>query len=133
MGVSTDGILVFGIQLPEEETPEFLKEFDNDFETFIDSLNGLPQWGEEGHDIRKTHAFRDNFPVDLVQHCSYEYPMYILAVRGTEITARRGYPNEIDPLTLYVDSDKVETLRKFCEEYNIEWEEPKWYLCSMWG
>lgn len=133
MGVSTDGILVFGIQLPEEETPEFLEGFENDFDDFIDSLNGLPQWGEEGHDWNKTHAFRDNFPVDLVQHCSYDYPMYILAVRGTEIMASRGYPKEIDPLTLKVDPEKIEFLRKFCEEYGIEWEEPKWYLCSMWG
>ena len=133
MGVSTNGILVFGIQLPEEEKPEFLEEFDGDFDTFVDSLSGLPQWGEEGHDFAKDKAFRDSFPVDLVWHCSYDYPMFILTVRGTDETAYRGSPEVIDPEKLFVTLEKIEALRSFCEEYGIEWEEPKWYLCSMWG
>lgn len=133
MGVSTNGILVFGIQLPEEETPDFLEDFDGDFDSFLNSLSGLPKWREEGHDFEKDRAFRESFPVDLLSHCSYDYPMFILAVRGTEKTAYRGDPKIIDPSSLVVSPDKIEELRKFCDEYDIEWEEPKWYLCSMWG
>lgn len=133
MGQSTDGILVFGIQLPEEEGPVFLEEFDGQFDDFVDSLNGLPQWGERGYDGKNTMAFRNNYPIDLVLHCSYDYPMYILSVRGTGKSASRGYPKIINPAELTVTPEKISALKNFCEKYNIEWQEPQWYLCSMWG
>lgn len=132
MGVSTDGILVFGIDLGEEEL-EFLHDFENDFDEFLHSLSGLPDYGEPGHDYVKDRDFVNSYPVDLVWHCSYQYPMYILAIRGTETTAARGYPQKIDPSSLVVANEKIEFLKKFCETYGIEWQEPKWYLCSMWG
>lgn len=130
MGVSTNGILVFGIELGEE-LPEFLEDFDDTWWDFTDSISGVAD--DDSERWEKRRDFRDNFPVELVSHCSYEYPMYILAVNGTEITASRGSPEVIDPASLVVSPEKIEELRKFCEEYGIEWEEPKWYLCSMWG
>ena|SRR6218665_1878172 len=136
MGVSTDGILVFGIPLEEEDcAPAFLEEYDGDFDSFLDSKNGLPQWGEPGHDWNKTHEWRKNFPIDLTRHCSHEYTMYILSVRGTEKTASRGYVEEIDPRSMIdsITQKDIDILKAFCDEYGIEWAEPKWYLCSMWG
>lgn len=125
MGVSTDGILVFGIDLGEE-LPEFLEEFEDTWWDFTDSISGET-------DYKKRSAFRDKFPVDLVRYCSYEYPMYILAVNGTETTVSRGYVEEIDPQQLTVEAEKIAALKNFCEEYGIEYSEPKWLLCSMWG
>lgn len=130
MGVSTDGILVFGIELGEE-LPEFLEDFYDIWWDFTDSISGVAE--DDPKRCEKRRDFRDNFPVELVSHCSYEYPMYILAVKGTKITASRGSPKVIDPTSLVVSPEKIEKLRKFCEEYRIEWEEPEWYLCSMWG
>lgn len=132
MGVSTNAVLVFGIDIGED-LPEFLEDFDGDFDDFLADYSGLPKWGEEGHDFDKTVAWNNDFPVELVQHCSYEYPMYILAVRGTESTARRGYAAEIDVASMQIDNVKILQLKNFCEQYNIEWQEPKWLLCSMWG
>lgn len=130
MGVSTDGILVFGIECGEdEETPEFMSGFD-DFDEYLDSLSGLPQWGEPGHNFAANAEFRKTVPADMVLHCSYDYPMYILAVRGTQVTARRGYPQEIE--SLGVDPAKLAAFKVWAEERGITGE-PKWLLCSMWG
>lgn len=134
MGTSTNGILVFGIDLGEER-PEFLEDFDDfdDFDDFLNDLSGLPKWGEEGHSFSNLRAFREAFGVSMTRHCSYEYPMWILSVRGTEKTAYRGYPKEITIDELQVSQGSILRLRDFCEEYGIEWKEPKWYLCSLWG
>lgn len=133
MGTSTDAILVFGMPIGyEEETPEFLEEFDGDFDEFLNSKSGLPSWGEPGHDFNNQREFRESFPVDVTMHCSYDYTMYILAVRGTETRASRGYPKTINELPV-ISEDKISALKAFCEEIGLEYSEPKWLLCSMWG
>jgi hypothetical protein len=72
-------------------------------------------------------------PVDIVSHCSGEYPMYIVAIRGTERTANRGSPEVIDPASLAVPAEKIEAAKAWCEAHRIEWQEPHWLLCSMWN
>lgn len=119
MGVSTDGILVFGIPLEEGiEFPE-VEGYGDDF-------------GEYVYDARREDP---NFPVDLVTHCHHEYPMYILAVSGTETTASRGYPQKIDGLP-EVSAAQIDRLRAFADAHDLGdycEGEPGWYLCSMWG
>lgn len=134
MGVSTDGILVFGFEIGEEgDEPDFLAEHNGDFEEFLHSVSGLPRWGEPGHSFAAFREFEKGFPIELVSHCSYEYPMYILAVNGTKKKASRGYPEVISPEELIISDEKIEAFKKFCDDYGIEWQEPKWLLCSMWG
>jgi len=134
MGQSTNGILVYGIAFEDEdELPEslsFLEEFDGDFDEYLESLAGLPKWGEPGHSFEAVRAHRETCPADLVMHCSGDFPMYILAVRGTEITAHRGHAVEITSLDVPVA--KVAAFKQWCAERGIEGE-PKWYLCSMWN
>lgn len=128
MGQSTDGILVFGIDLGED-MPEFLEEHENDWWSFMDAISGLA----DHPDYEKRRKFREEHGADLVSYCSYDYPMYILAINGTERRVKRGYITEIDPESLTVPQEKIDALKKFCEEYDIEWHEPKWLLVSMWG
>lgn len=137
MGVSTDGILVFGIAYDEGELPEFLSawadergEEDPDFDEYLDSISGLPQYGEEGHDFTKSREWREAQPVEMVHHCSYDYPMYILAVRGTKTTAWRGHPQVITSLD--VSGAKIAAFAAWCAERGVKGE-PRWILCSMWG
>lgn len=132
MGVSSDGLLVFGIDLGEE-LPEFLEDFDGEFDSFVDSLNGLPQYGELDHDWNKTWEFRQKFPVDLVLYCSYDYPMYILAIRNYEYHVSRGYTEEILCEDLKVPQELINEFKAFCQSWNIEYKEPKWLLASMYG
>lgn len=129
MGTSTDAILVYGIECGEEEPPEFMDGYD-DFDDYLNSLSGLPKYGEPGHDFAAQRAYRDAFPVSMTLHCSYDYPMYILAVRGSETCASRGNAKQIT--SLVVSEEKVAAFKEFCEKNGVEGE-PKWLLCSMWG
>lgn len=131
MGVSTDGILVFGIDLGEE-IPEFLESYDGDFDLFIDENSGLPTSGPL-RDYKKLSENRDAFPIEMTRYCSYEYPMYILGVKGKHYQVDRGDVVVVNTEDLTVRPDQIETLMDFCEQHNIEWQEPKWLLVSMWG
>jgi hypothetical protein len=130
MGVSSDGILVYGVDLGEE-IPAFLEEYDGDFNEYLENRSGLPKYGETGHDFGKHNEYPKAFPIDLTSYCSYEYPMHILSVRGTEHRAYRGYTVPIKSLD--VPRDKVAELISFCAEVGIENPEPSWLLVSMYG
>lgn len=184
MGVSTDGILAYGISLGgvEEDAGLFWLQKDEDgdtvddegdeeeqsFEEWWEEVNGVSQkaiWAEyyawekdnKTGDYAKDQGLveryeklhpqwrkrlnnyyddarrvRDDCPVELVTHCSYDYPMYILAVKGTEVTASRGYPEEISEDSLIISDDKMDDFREFCETYKIKGD-PRWWLVSMWG
>lgn len=139
MGQSTDAILVYGIDLgSEDEPPEFMNSFD-DFDEFIQREAGLV-YPENGSDQEREEYFtkareaRNNCPVELVCHCSGDYPMYILAPRGCHITASRGYPEEISNLNQITPSEKLmKQFKQWCLLYSVEWSEPKYYLVSYWG
>ena len=87
MGVSTDAILVFGIDLGEDAEDLFeVRNEDGDFEfdNVLLADAGLKDWN---HETEPYEAYRARLQeakkkagVDLVIHCSYDYPMYILAV-----------------------------------------------------
>jgi len=142
MGVSSDGILVFGIPLDFEDTMEedlpFMSGFD-DFGDMVAHEAGLPEWrGGMSDDESRKHweakrSAESACPVNLVLHCSYEYPMWIIAVRGTEVSASRGMPELIDPELLNVSVDRIEAAKAWCESHDIQWREPRWILCSLYG
>lgn len=136
MGTSTDAILAFGFDLGED-VPENLLP-DGDFDEFVKEQAGLTspkhsnyeseEWKEHFAACRKAV---EQFPVDLITHCSYEYPMYFLAVRGTEQKAWRGSPRSVDAPEM--SGKQILELKRFCEKHEIEWQEPKWHIFSMWG
>ena len=130
MGTSSNGTLVFGIDMGEE-WPEFLEDYEGNFDDYLEGVSGLPKWGEPGHEFQAQWAYRDSCPADIVLYCSYECPMYILAVRGTETTVHRGYVEEINSLA--VDEDRLIAFKAWCVERGIENPEPKWLLASMYG
>lgn len=73
-------------------------------------------------------------PIEIITHCSYDYPMRIVAVRGTEIRAYRGSPKEIDwsALQALVD-ERLPAAVEFCKEHGIPFEDPTWILTSVYG
>lgn len=129
MGVSSDGILVYGIDLGEEK-PAFLDDYE-DMDELLMAEGGQTQWGEPGHDFKKQWAFLATCPVVLTLYCSYDYPMYIMAVRGTETSVNRGYVEEITSLS--VSEEKNDAFIAWCLAHGIENPEPKWLLASMYG
>ena len=139
MGVSTDGQICFGIAF--EEGSEFPWDRDEDADWDIEDwwrrLHGWNEFWTEADigyfDRQGTFDAEHPMPVQLVMHCSYDYPMYILSLPGTLIRASRGYPAELP-------SDMGERdgipLIDFCEEHGIELSEeqkPCWLLTSLWG
>lgn len=156
MGVSTDGQLCYGILLEEEgEFPWDVDEHDNDFEEWwlvgicgfkhsFELFDEKGNWIEprqssdvedkyfkEQRDFEKSHKC----PYTLVNVCSGDYPIYMLALEDTLISASRGTPelikfDELRGISQEEDSD----LLSFCEKYNIPYEgESGWYLSSYWG
>jgi hypothetical protein len=138
MGVSTDGILVFGFLLEEEGELDHLLGLDGDeFDDFVAKEAGSPEYKDDMTDEERSawynglNAAVDACPVEPITHCSYDYPLHIISIRGTENRAARGYPVEVelnDP-----SPEKIAAAKEWCEKYGIPWQEPKWYLASLWG
>lgn len=132
MGVSSDGMLYFGFPVGEDEEPPIWLEDteDHDFEIFLIEKAGMSY---EKNSYEERSAVIKSCPADLMLYCSYDYPMYILSVRGCEHRVSRGHFKEITTDMLKVDEAKILDFKKWCEENNIEYKEPKWLLCSMYG
>lgn len=140
MGGSATGILVFGVDFGEE-LPDFLLDQDDcsDLDNFLFDEAELPSWHAEKDPEKKKviWAQREKIlsecPVEVIHHCSYDYGCYILAARGTEITAWSGEPKEIDVSKLNVSSKKVSAFNEWLYDHGIEDLYPRWLLCSMYG
>jgi hypothetical protein len=72
------------------------------------------------------------FPVKLINYCSGDCPMWMIAV-GQGYRASRGYPEKINPELLVVSTEEVEILQGFIEKYIGAYSAPGWYLTSYWG
>ena len=155
MGVSTDGQLCFGYLFEEGfEFPWDDEQFEDGYEDWWKHINGYEnphedpftddgEWKEGfSRDCPKTEIYYDYkrkwesnnpFPVEIINYCSYDCPMYIIAIPETCKSNRRGYPVEVDPATLVVP-EQLQRFKDWFEEHNIETEgEPKWWLSSFWG
>ena len=157
MGISLDGQICFGIALDEDvKLPWDNDLFENDPKAWWDHVLGYTppfelftpegEWidGVEAPEetVSEYFAARRKFreenpplPIVIVKHCSYEYPMYIIAAKGTYISASRGWPKAIDWAELQSHANGC-VVTDFCVEHDIELPEdskPKWWLCSLYG
>lgn len=147
MGQSTDAILAYGFKLgdDEETLAEIFGITDEDeaaefgFEEFVLKLANVrfPKNGNEKeyelYNKAKGIALAA-CPVDVITHCSAEYPMYFLALRGWSRKASRGYPERLATSAL-VDppTDLLDAMLSFCEKHKLIWRDPAWHLFSYWG
>lgn len=129
MGVSTDGLLWYGVDLgnDEDEFNEKIRriiygpdEEDDDYDDGNNELYG------DGREWMTEHGLTG---VEFVTHCSNDYEMFGLAVAGTLTTARRGYPVSIDALPTPDDTN----LRAALEVLGLEPGRVGWLLASYWG
>lgn len=143
MGISSDGMLYFGFPIGEEDQHisefDFVEESDEEFDDIIIREAGLRKWeetteGEDRDNWRKDcRKAQEECPVDLKIYCSYDYPMHMLVARGLTYSVSGGYYEEIDPEKLKVPQDNIDAMKKWCDDHKIEWQEPKWLLCSLYG
>jgi hypothetical protein len=141
MKTSTDAIIAYGFDLGEDR-PEFLEGYE-DFEDFIVAHTEIIEPQQPSHISPEAgshwRAYREarrqaveSFPVELIIHCSNDYRMYFLAVRGTAIRAKRGTPIKLG-VTFAPTKNEIRAMQEFCEKYGIEWQMPGWHLFSYWG
>ena len=141
MGISSDAIIAYGIDLGEEWQDLVPWNEEDGFDDWYRARAGLPEW-EDGMSPEESSAFfaerravSETSPVADIYHCSYDYSMLILAVPGTELRAYRGDPKEL-PGLLDLDNEKVEAFRAALNEWGVlplKGEEPRWLLFSMFG
>ena len=158
MSQSTDGHICFGILLEEGAGPFPWDEDDEygygDIEEWWRKINGykppfeiweehvaeyLPgvtlEMKDEYYNHRRDWKKVNPVPVELVNYCSCDYPMYIIALSETCKNANRGYPEAFEPNDLVVSAERAMELINFCKKYGIDMGEeyPRWWLSSYWG
>lgn len=162
MGTSTDGIICYGWNVGEDPLP-WDGDFNGDEDKWWKDVNGYqnPLWSpytpdgelvpelaaqqvnpwdqvsdpriDEYHAFSRQWAKENPFPVELVNTCSGDCPMYIMAVAGSVTRCLRGYPESFDPSKLVFDEKEFEIAQNFLWEHKIETGEPRWWLASFWG
>ena len=141
MGISTDGIICFGILFEEGHTFPWQESLDDLGEEVYDDYADPEEWyaKQKGWD-KNVHQWswqwvKENpLPFKLVNYCSGDCPMWILAVPETVNECSRGYPEALNPRAFTVEDYRINELLNFCAAYNITVPDiPKWYLCSYWG
>lgn len=117
MGLSTDAILFYGFSLEEDEQYEYEGEFDErDHDCYLGRLCD-EMWNKPIHGCV------------LGTHCSCEYPIYYVAIQGTQTVAWRGYPKELGQ-SLVAEVGWKAKIKKFCKETGIKYRKPQWILVS---
>jgi hypothetical protein len=140
MGTSTNGILAYGYDLGDpqddfdpDDFPWYDEDegFDESAEKALLAAHGFTEtdWRADGYFERKSAAEK-TIGVELVAHCSGDYPMYLLA--AARQTARRGYVEVVDRT---VPDNADERLRWALGVLGItpKAEKPQWLLVSYWG
>lgn len=152
MGVSTNGEINYGIVFEAyfafpwedhdgiEEWWQEVRGYKRPFELFtpegnyIDGKEPPREKVDEYFDHEREWNKANPLPVEEINYCSAECPMYMLAVPGAGLTANRGYPCEFNPASLVVTDEQRDALLDFCKEHGIEHDKPpKWYLTSYCG
>ena len=86
------------------------------------------------YEKRQQFLIKNPCPVETVLYCSYDYPMYVLAVPGTKKSCCRGEAVEFKPEDLIITEEQKSKLIKFCSDYGIETNiKPCWNLVSVMG
>ncbi len=125
MGVSTDAILVFGMQVKDES------EDSEKIDTILEE-----EEGEGGISYDRLLKAEEKTGASVVWHCSGEHTMYIVGVRVME--ARRGYPVAVDPKKLASSEKQTKSdlaaIEALCDFVGIPFhaKKCKWWLCSYW-
>ena len=153
MGVSTDGIICFGVHVGEE-LPEAMDGLGGDeeewwlshnsynppFEMFTEDGDwiGGKKWSDEKvseyYDHRRAWLKQNPIPFEMINCCSDDCPDWIIAVHGASVWCHRGYPKEIRKHTVSEEGheDAIKMLKAFLEEIGCDGE-LKWWLASYWG
>lgn len=131
MGISSDGILLYGLIWKDDRTP-WKEPTPAEFEKVgldPEGSEGEPEW-EDLYEMRSGKKL-GACPVDVGVHCSYSHKMWFVGIKETVVRADRGHPQQAKILT--VKPEWEAQLREFCEIMGIEWQTPAWWVASIYG
>jgi len=153
MGISTDGQLSYGVVFDEYfEFPWDAEKWDGDIEDWWRDVNGFsnpieypfdekgdykPGYNGESPVVSEYFRHRSEWlklnpvPIEVVNYCSCELPMYLLASK--HMSNSRGTTQKV-ALEFFRDTDEAsQNLAEFLDKYNIESEnDAAWWLTSCW-
>jgi len=150
MSGSIDGEISYGIFVGEDEFPwdaeqhegyledwwRETKGYTEPFELYGDDGKRLPRYTDDDASRYYAHGREwDNahpLPIEMVNVCSGDCPMWIVAVPSTVRRCGRGSPTDFDPRELSVPVEGMGRFDAFCKEHGIVGEQ-KWWLSSYWG
>jgi hypothetical protein len=147
MGQSTNALLYYGFTFadPEDGEPPPWADFEDedgevDEEDWLCARLGGPtppevEYSEETSPLYLKYwdakrGFIEALPIAIGIHCSCNYPMHFICIKGTLTTAYRGGPKQLDDLG--EDRTWAATLFDYCNRLGIEPEQPSWELASLW-
>ena len=154
MSVSTNSEISYGYMVDEDtEFPWNSEPWEGDIEQWWRDINGFKDmegiYNDEGNylpgvsdndprideywDLRVKWMEENPLPVNLINYCSADSPMYILAVPGIGLKCLRGDPRIFSPSDLNVSSNEFQALTNFVKKYNIKVVDLGWWLSSYWG
>jgi hypothetical protein len=133
MGVSTDANLSYGWMF--EDGQGFPWDGDSEEEWWRDQCGykaspDCKTW-DDHYDCERAFLLANPLPFTMVNYCSDECPMYILAVPGTHQNVSRGYPERV--VMTGDTAEAVSRLAAFLEKYNLKGNGPCWWLSSYRG
>jgi hypothetical protein len=143
MSIDSDGILFFGIDLGVEEDLDLPwdEEYDGDWEQMYYAKmreKFTEKYPEKDYndDIKMKAYFaakkelEDNGSMIGV-HCSFNHSMLYVAVSESNLVAYRGSPKKVK--SFEIKPDWIQKIKDFCELMEIEYQEPRWILTSLYG
>lgn len=140
MSTSTNGLLYFGFTFYADDEGDPPWGDIEDDEWLCEMLGGPKSLKEEYEGNEEKYStywsekrnFLKSADIEIVIHCSGNYPMYAIAIKKSVYSASRGYPENLGP-DIQSNLDWVDKLRDACEKLKIEWQEPHWELASLWN
>jgi len=159
MGVSSNGHICYGIVFNEDyKFPWNCDKYEGDIDLWwiyeiCSYTDPFELWDETGnyvggikpsedkidewYKVRREFEKEHPVPVSLVNYCSGDYPMYILAIPDTYVSCSRGGPVKFS-MDKKVYAHEAQGLVNFCEKYCQPQDEyyefpemtPEWYVSS---
>lgn len=153
MSISTDGQICFGVLLDEDQhypwddydgIEDWLLRAVFEYRPTKELFDIDGEWVDgkkpeqeviDQYFIERRHFLENNpFPVELVNVCSGDCPIYILAIPESIKKAQRGYPESISPWKMNWNNRWEDDLLAFCDKYELAFSgTADWFLSAYWG
>jgi hypothetical protein len=107
------------------------KELYDDQGEWLDGVEASDEDVDAYHEEKSLFLAAHLLPVEFLNTCDSNNPIYMLAVPSTTMEASRGNPKEFRPEELVFTKPEGEALLDFCSKYGLTFESgPGWFLTS---